>query len=459
MNTTPPDKTQAHISLSAWADMKVTNPSLLNSIAHGFLRIILITMDGFKKNDLSLRSSALTYTVLLSLVPMLAMSTAVVKGLGGGNQLREAAYTYIETLGHNTSEAESSLGQGKLTDHLRSAADKLFDYVDNTNFATLGTIGMIGILFSVILVLSHIESAMNAIWMVQNGRSIIRKIADYLTLLVLMPISINVAFAASAFLANPKLASKVNMIIPVLWLQTLLLQLLPVFFIALTLYVIYIFFPNTKVKSLPAAFGAILAAFLWFGVQNMYITLQVGVAKYNAIYGSFATLPLFLIWMFFGWMFILAGAQVAFAVQNMTTYKLRKIPAKPSQNLAAAFDIIHLTYSSFEHKTSLTASNIYSKLPEYSEAVLQEVIAQLQETGIIHLSQSSRQVLPSGPIENFDNQTVIDIILGSDAPDTPGGNQSLQVIRGIETTSLQNTQNFTETEKSFHMSNNDLHPQ
>ena len=430
MGITQPDKNKNNRTLTAWVEMKVSNPSLISTATRQLLRIILITIKEFNNNDLSLRSSALTYTVLLSLVPMLAMSTAVVKGLGGGDQLREAAYSYIDTLEQSAPIEQPEQSQEKLTDHLRSAADKLFDYVDRTNFATLGTIGMIGILFSVILVLSNIESAMNAIWKVQDGRSIVRKIADYLTLLILIPISINVAFAASAFLANPKLASKIDVVIPLVWLQTLLLQLLPVFFIALTLYVIYIFFPNTKVKTLPAVFGSILAAFLWFSVQNVYITLQVGVAKYNAIYGSFATLPLFLIWMYLGWIFILAGAQVAYAVQNMKTYRLTRIPAKPSQNLAAAFDIINLTYSSFEQKKAITVSDICAQLPEYPEAVLQEVVAQLQDAAVLHLSQSNKQLLPSEPIKSFDNQTVVDIILGTDVPETEGGTQSLQTIKG-----------------------------
>ena len=430
MDIIQPEKNKNHTTLTAWAEMKVSNPSLISTATRQLLRIILITIKEFNNNDLSLRSSALTYTVLLSLVPMLAMSTAVVKGLGGGDQLREAAYSYIDTLEQTAPKEQPAHSQERLTDHLRSAADKLFDYVDRTNFATLGTIGMIGILFSVVLVLSNIESAMNAIWKVQDGRSIVRKIADYLTLIILMPISINVAFAASAFLANPKLASKIDVVIPLAWLQTFLLQLLPVFFIALTLYVIYIFFPNTKVKTLPAVFGSILAAFLWFSVQNVYITLQIGVAKYNAIYGSFATLPLFLIWMYLGWNFILAGAQVAYAVQNMKTYRLTRIPAKPSQNLAAAFDIIHLTYSSFEQKKAITVSDICAQLPEYPEAVLQEVVAQLQDAAVLHLSLSNKQLLPSEPIKSFDNQTVVDIILGTDAPDTEGGNQSLRTIKG-----------------------------
>lgn len=444
MTTTQPTKHRKHATLKAWADRR--DPSLLlpQSFLRNLVRLILITIEEFRKNDLSLRSGALTYAVLLSLVPMLAMSTAVVKGLGGGDQLREAAYTYINTLEHSSPQKQDApspkkseldplpTGEtaGKLTDHLRSAVDKLFDYVDRTNFATLGTIGVIGILFSVVLVLSHIESAMNAIWKVQKSRSIIRKVSDYLTLLVLLPISINVAFAASAFLTNPQLASKVDLIIPFVLLQALLLKLLPVFFIALTLYVIYIFFPNTRVKTLPAVFGATLAAILWFNVQNMYITLQVGVAKYNAIYGSFATLPLFLIWMYFGWIFILVGAQVAFAYQNISTYRLCRIPNRPSQSLAAAFDIVDLTYSSFEQKTSLTDADIYLQLAEYPEAVLQKVLSQLLDAGIIHMTKTGKQVMPSEPMKGFKRQAVIDTILGSSAPDTPGGKQSLRVISG-----------------------------
>ena len=448
MITTKPSKHRKHATLTVWADKRDSNLPLLYSVMRNLIRLILITIEEFKKNDLSLRSGALTYAVLLSLVPMLAMSTAVVKGLGGGDQLREVAYTYIDTLEQSSSKKQTSslpdkpglepLSEetaGKLTDHLRSAVDKLFDYVDRTNFATLGTIGVIGILFSVVLVLSHIESAMNAIWKVQNSRSIIRKISDYLTLLILLPISINVAFAASAFLTSPQLASKVDLLIPFVWVQALLLKLLPVFFIALTLYVIYIFFPNTRVKTLPAVFGAALAAILWFSVQNMYISLQIGVAKYNAIYGSFATLPLFLIWMYFGWIFILVGAQVAFAFQNMTTYRLCRIPDQPSQNLAAAFDIINITYTSFEEKASLTASDLCQQLPEYPEPVLQKVLSQLLDAGIIHLSSTNKRLLPSEPMKSFNRQSVIDTILGSNAPDSFGGKQSLQVIRGNEANS------------------------
>ncbi len=438
MTTTPAPNVLEHSFLVEWADKQVQDPSYFSSALRYLVRLLLIIYNEFKINELSLRSSALTYAILLSLVPMLAMSTAIVKGLGGGDQLRQAAYSYLETLeksnGLNITKTTEATAPGTtadspqktatLTNHLRSAIDKLFDYVDRTNFATLGTIGVVGILLSILVVLGNIESAMNAIWKVSAGRSIGRKIADYLTLLILMPLSINVAFAASAFLKNPVLASKMDIFIPGEWLQALLLKPIPIFFIALTFCAMYIFFPNTKVKTVPALLSATLAAILWFGVQNVYIGLQVGVAKYNAIYGSFATLPLFLVWMYLGWVFILTGAQVAFALQNCKTYRLVEIPDGPSLKLGAAFDIMDRVYNSLLTQQSTTSSGLADQLPHHSQVIIGNVVEQLIEAGQLHVSQTDRRLLPAFPAEQYDSGKIVQIILGSDAPETAGGRQS-----------------------------------
>lgn len=431
--------------LLCWADSPAGSRNIFLKLLHTFIRLFLITFSEFRKNDLALRSAALTYTILLSLVPILAMSTAVVKGLGGGDQLREVAYSYIDTLDQNTSPSindswfpESAAGapptaeeQGSssLTAHLRDAADRLFAYVDKTNFATLGTFGVVGLFFSVILVLGNIEIAMNSIWHVRKSRSLVRKISDYLTLIVLMPISINVAFAASAFLKNPTLASKFQMIFPFIWLQTLILKLVPVFFIALTFYVIYIFFPNTKVHAAPALLGAFLAAILWFIVQNTYISLQVGVSNYNAIYGSFATLPLFLIWMYLGWLFVLGGAQVAYACQHLRSYRLLAVPAVPSQKLSAAFDIMDSVQKSFEENRAITAEDLISRHPNYSAALVRDVLEELTEAEVLYLATNHNRLLPAAPADTIDHRTIIRIILGTDTPDTPGGRSSEMALR------------------------------
>ena len=441
MTPPQPSNFRTRSSLRVWADKPVTDCSLFAAAAHYLLRVLLITVSEFKNSELSLRSSALTYTILLSLVPMLAMSTAVVKELGGGDQLRKAAYTYIESLGTSNSFEHTDPVEGvapwttqpaktttNLTGHLRSAIDKLFDYVDGTNFATLGTIGVLGIFISALLMLGHIESAMNAIWKVSAARSILRKIADYLTLMILLPISINIAFAASAFLKSPVLALKMDQLIPLDWVQSLLLKPIPIFFIALTFYVMYIFFPNTRVKNFPAAVGATLAALLWFMVQNVYISLQLGVSNYNAIYGSFATLPLFLLWMYFGWIFILTGAQVAFAFQNEKTYRLVPFSGSPSLKLGAAFDIMDNIYTAFAAGEPVTAQNLAGDLPHYSPLIIEDALGELTTSGVIHISQKDDRLLPVAPSEQYDRQKIVNIILGTDAPDTTGGMLSRKAI-------------------------------
>ncbi len=459
MTPADPARTSHRPSLIKWADSPLTARSPFTSALHYLLRILLITIAEFNKNEISLRSSALTYTILLSLVPMLALSTAVVKELGGGDQLKKAAYMYLASLEQNhsfkTSDSidhvvpYSSKPQEEinLTGHLRSAVDTLFDYVDKTNFATLGTIGIIGVLIGVLLMLSHIESAMNAIWKVSAGRPIPRKIADYLTLMLLLPISINLAFAAGAFLKSPALALRLDSLIPFEWLQSFLLKPIPVFFVCLTFYVMYIFFPNTRVKNLPAVIGALLAAVIWFMVQNIYISLQLGVSNYNAIYGSFATLPLFILWMYLGWMFILTGAQVAYAFQNVTTYRLVPFSGSPSLKLGAAFDIMDHLYASQASQKTVTAGSLAESLSHYYPLIINETLDKLTQAGVIHSSQTDERLLPAFPLEQYDRQKIVNIILGTEAPDTAGGTLSRRAIEAAGTTSNQGKQTTSEPKK------------
>lgn len=414
------------------------NIQKITNLAAPLISIIQITIKEFFANNLSLRASALTYTILLSLVPMLAMSTAVVKGLGGGDQLKQLAYTYIETLEESSTRmpgnlAHSAEASSQLTTHLRSAVDQVFDYVDRTNFATLGSFGVAGILLSVILVLSNIETAMNAIWKVHKSRSILRKISDYLTLLILVPISINIAFAASAFLKNPALTSKMDIIIPFVWLQALIFKFIPIFFISLTLMIIYIFFPNTKVKTKYAAIGAAVAGYLWFLVQNVYLSLQIGVANYNAIYGSFATLPLFLVWIFLGWIFILLGAQLAYALQNRKHYQYKKLLASPALQLALCFDIMDLIQTSFQNENNITKEQVAQELTQYDDSVIHKIVTLLINKKAIYQIENNI-LIPSAPDNRLNSGKLCAIIFGESELDTVGGKKSQEILKEIQQT-------------------------
>ena len=458
----PKKKTSIAGRLTHWANVPYAKNSFLLQKLHTLLRILLITIKEFSSNELNIRASALTYTIILSLVPMLAMSTAVVKGLGGGNELRLLVYSYIETLekttpltqvaipGLHLTEESNQTDGGSLpaqepthvTDNFRAAADQIFNYVDNTDFATLGTIGVLGVLLSAILVLSNIELSMNAIWKVPSGRSLLRKLTDYLTFLILLPLSINFGFAANAVLKNDALLNKVMAYLPGPWVQTALLFFVPLFFIFMTLFLIYIFFPNTKVKPGPALIGAIFAGTLWFITQNLYIGLQVGVSKYNAIYGSFATLPLFLIWMFLGWVFILGGAQLAFACQRQSNYQLKKIAHSPVEQLSAAFDILNIAFDSYGSKKTLETKDLPGHCPNYTAEMLFSSLRKLIDSQIIAITKKGR-LLPAIPADQLQYREIVSAILGNSFPATEGGKTASTLFQ--QTTPVLNKSFSAET--------------
>ena len=435
-------------SLINWADAPCSKKSSLLHTLHSLVRILLITFREFGKNELNIRASALTFTILLSLVPMLAMSTAVVKGLGGGNELKRVVYSYIDTLEETTplthigipgalpfpetdeTEKIDINPQDELVimKQFRSVADQIFNYVDKTDFATLGTIGVLGVLLSAILVLSNIELSMNTIWHVSTGRSLLRKITDYLTFLILMPLSINFGFAANAVLKNDALLSKLTIFLQGPRMQTALLLLVPLFFITLTLFLIYIFFPNTKVKPIPAFIGALIAGTLWFITQNIYIGLQIGVSKYNAIYGSFATLPLFLIWMFFSWVFILGGAQIAFACQRQKNYQIKTISHSPLEQLSAAIDILKVTYNTFASNIKFDESQLQYHCPEYSAELLRSSLKRLIAAQIIAITKKGN-LMPACPPDKLKYKNIVSSILGNALPDTDGGKASKAMFK------------------------------
>ncbi|MCG6931777.1 MAG: YihY/virulence factor BrkB family protein [Desulfofustis sp.] len=435
--------------LLAWADTVSPEAPPITRWTRRLFRVLLISLREMKTNLLTVRAGYLTYAILLSMVPMLAMSTAVVKGLGGGDQLREVVYSYIESLEKDSpanhtrpappdetgTPAEPETGQAggaeDMIGHLSSAVDQIFDYVDRTNFATLGTFGMVGIIFSVIMVLGQVEKSLNVIWKVEDGRSFLRKVADYLSLMIMMPIALNVALAAGTMLESQSLNVHVNRYLPIEWLQPLLLKGVPILVLTVTLYAVYIFFPNTKTSGKATMAGALVAGTGWFITQNFYISLQIGVAKYNAIYGSFATIPLFLAWVWVGCLFVLFGAQIGYAIQIEPRYRLIRRTPQPVLQISAALDIYALIVRRFKTLQTTYLADLIELLPDYNRDLLENILGRLIDNHILHLTSEDGAIMLSGPPELMTNQNIVGTVLGGDLPDTPGGRTTLEAMAGI----------------------------
>lgn len=272
------------------------------------LRIAILSGRFFLKNQCMLRASALTYYTLLALIPVAALAFAIAKGFG--------LYARLETWLRS-----SLVGQEEIAEKIITFSDNL---LENTKGGVIAGIGAIALLFITIRLMMQIENSLNDIWGIKYGRTIIRKVSDYLSIVMLCPLIIIVSTGVTVY-ATMRLGGMVNEIPGISGTMNYMLALssraLPFIATWLVFTFIYIFIPNTKVKILPALAGGFFGGLLYYIVQTLYIAAQFNVAKYNAIYGSFAALPLFLIWLQMSWTFILLGAEIAFSCQNVSTYE------------------------------------------------------------------------------------------------------------------------------------------
>lgn len=255
------------------------------------LRLVGVAAQRFYQDQCLVRASALAYTSLLSIVPLLAVMFSVLKGLGAGGQL-----------------------PGMLLSHLSldgETVELIVGYIDKTNFATLGALGAATLILTVISVLGNVEASLNLIWRVAQQRSLWRKVADYVGVVMLTPFLL---LAATAITSAGQAQSLMQWVLDNGYLGGVavrLLRLSPIAINAAGIAVLYAVMPNRRPAWGPLLAGAAFAGVAWYVAQVGYVSLQVGVARNNAIYGALAQLPVTLVWLYVSWAVVLAGAELA----------------------------------------------------------------------------------------------------------------------------------------------------
>jgi len=279
------------------------------------LRMMILTVKGFFNDNCMLRSSAMTFYTLMSIVPIAALGFGLAKGFG-----------YEQTLEFYL--VDKFQGQEKVLAKIMEFAHNM---LDNTKGGLIAGIGILVLLWTVIKLLSNIESAFNDIWGIKRNRSFGRKLGDYLVVSGVAPLFLIIAGSLTVlvqtFLSQFTETAYSEYIGPFIFI---ILKLIPFIILWFVFTFIYMFMPNTKV-SLKAGLAAGITAGTFFQIaQWLYVVVQFGVAKYGAIYGSFAALPLFLIWLEFSWMIVFFGAELAYAFQNVNTYEFEPDSKKAS---------------------------------------------------------------------------------------------------------------------------------
>jgi len=272
------------------------------------LRIIILAFRGFLEDRVSIRASALTYFTLLSLVPTVAMAFGVAKGFGFQDKMEDFIITNFK-------------GQEEVLNYVIELSYTLLDGVQG---GLLAGIGLVVLIWSVMQVLTNIEKSFNAIWEIKKSRNFFRKLSDYLSIILIAPLLIIVSSSLMVYI-NTRVQGAGDSLIMFQVISPFIhsaLSLIPYIIISLVFTLLYMIMPNTKVQFKNALIAGILAGITFQLVQWGYIHFQIGVTKFSALYGTFAALPLFLVWLQISWLIVLLGAEISFAYQNVDKYEI-----------------------------------------------------------------------------------------------------------------------------------------
>ncbi|MFA5783957.1 MAG: YhjD/YihY/BrkB family envelope integrity protein [Phycisphaerae bacterium] len=299
-------KLKRFLTVDIWR-MRLSKMPRRKSFLFRQLRTFLLSIRGFMEDQCKFRASALTYFTLLTIVPIVALLFGIAKGFGYETVLEERIRGWL-------------YGQEDIADKIIEFANSV---LSNANGGFIAGVGMIILLLAVLRLLTNVENSLNTIWGVKKPRSFARRLSDYVFLIIVGPfmmiISSSLTVLVSGRLENaagdyPLLGFIGPLVAVVIWI-------LPYCVIWLVFTFIYMFVPNTKVNFTSALFAGIIGGTIFQLVQWGYITFQIGAARYGAIYGSFAALPLFLLWVQLSWLVVLFGAELSFAHQNVGTYE------------------------------------------------------------------------------------------------------------------------------------------
>lgn len=268
------------------------------NLANKYYLIVKQSLQGFFEDKCYLHVSSLTFYTLLSVVPILAVFLGLAKGFGFEKNLEDELHQRL-------------FEQSQAVDIVVEFAHSLLKQAENSYIAGFG------VLFLFLFVISlfwTIEASFNAIWKVKRSRPFFRIITDYMAMLIIFPVLFVIASSLTVFFSSQiQMAMEQNemfrTISPLVSLAYRGLTLLLIWILFASMYLIM---PNTKVYLRDALLGAIVAGTLYYLFLIAVINFQIGVSQYNAIYGSFAILPLFLFWLQISWLLVLFGAEISY---------------------------------------------------------------------------------------------------------------------------------------------------
>lgn len=360
-----------------------------NSFGVKLLKTLNLSVRSFLNSDLQNRAQALTYVTVLAVVPALALLVAIGRGFGLSNLITDALYKSFPS-----QSQVISTGLSFVDSYLGEASQGIF----------VG-IGLLILLWTVISLLSNIEDTFNSIWGLTKNRSFWRKVTDYTAICIFIPI-LMVCSSGISILVSTSMQSTEELGLHLLTpFVSVLLDILPFVLSCIAFTLAFQLFPNTHVRLKYSCVSGLICGLSFQILQFLFVSGQVYVSKYNAIYGSFAFLPLLLIWLQLSWFILLFGCQLTYSAQNIFHYYfIGDISGVSPRNIREiALVVMTVVIQRYEsHREPLSASRI-SQLYNLPIRVVTLIAQRLIKSGV--LFQVTSDVAQDGLIPNVDTAT------------------------------------------------------
>ncbi len=380
------------------------------ALLYRLLRVSALVAKGFRENRCRLHASALTYTTLVSLVPFLAFAFAVAKSLNVHGWL----------IGPDGPVK-------RLSGPVQEVVRMIIDFVERTDVRTLGAVGLLVLLWTVIRMLSTIEATFNEIWGVLTPRTFFRKFSDYLSVVAVCPVLVAVAMILTVTLTSEGTLARVQAMpwvgpYAAVVFRTVslgLFHLLPYAAVCGAFSFLYLFLPNTRVPFRCAMGGGLVAGITWQVGQFLYLHGNVRLAEASKIYASFASFPIFLVWLFLSWLIALFGAEVAFALQHERTYSRegRSATASHEEKERLALQVAGAVADRFRKGSEPWDVNALAEALDQPVRLIQEIASRLESGGILKaIPGPVVSYHPARTLEGIPLKSVLDAVRRSGHP-------------------------------------------
>ena len=350
---------------------------------------------------------SLVYTTMLAIVPLLAFSFSLLKGLGFHREFEPLLLSFLEPIGPRAVEVSSSI----------------IGFVDNVSGSALASVSVALLLFSALTMAQKVEGSFNFVWRVDRPRSFARRFSEYLSVMLVGPLLMSVALGFTATLASTTIMGRLQQTQLGSWVASLS-GLLPYLLVTAAFSFLYVFVPNTRVRVRPAVLGGIFAGVLWAGSGSLFTGFVVSASRYDAIYSGFAIVIVAMIWMYLSWLILLLGAQLAFYLQNPDYLRLGQRTESMSNGLRERLSLstMLLVGRDFEqpgHGWRVESLAARIRVPRH---LLEPVVAALMNSDLLTQTKEQR-LLPARDPRRISVVEILDAVRNAER-DTVGAPSS-----------------------------------